>query len=203
MKSKNKYILKYCFTALFLLFILPNVFSQSDNRKKMILCLNSYNPGYLWAENLTSGILENLSYENPDYDFYLEYMDSKNYEPALIFPDLAKLYGKKFSTRKPDVIIASDNNALSFLLEYRDNLFPDVPVVFCGINDFNDDMIQGFSRVTGVAEKLPFPPPYSWGFSCFRIPSISTAFPGVRKRPESISKSWKGSPGYLQIRFGL
>jgi len=79
-------------------------------------------------------------------------MDTKRNDPVNIFPYLEKLYEAKYRTHKTEVIILSDNNALSFILKNGDKVFPGVPVVFCGINNFNDAMIAGHPEITGIVE---------------------------------------------------
>ena len=53
---------------------------------------------------------------------------------------------------KFDLIIACDNASLDFLRIYRDELFGKVPVVFVGINKFQDSMIEGMEPITGLVE---------------------------------------------------
>ena len=136
-----------------LLIAMVPVYGES---KKTILYLNSYHSGYLWSENVKSGLLENLSYNDPSYNLYIEDMDTKNHDPEELFPILTELYKKKYSDHIPDVIIAADNNALNFLIRFRDTLFPGTPVVFCGINNFQDEMLEGFGSVTGVVERASY-----------------------------------------------
>lgn len=50
------------------------------------------------------------------------------------------------------MIIVSDNDALNFVKEYRDELFPGVPVVFCGVNDGAGMPVAG---ITGIIETPP------------------------------------------------
>ena len=59
-----------------------------------------------------------------------------------------KYRGKKF-----DAIISSDDDAFQFLRKTRDELFPGVPVIFSGVNNFEDQMISGKSGFTGISEK--------------------------------------------------
>ena len=54
-------------------------------------------------------------------------------------------------------IVSSDDHALDFLLKYRDELFPGVPVFFCAINDFQPERIVGHNLFTGVYETYDVP----------------------------------------------
>ncbi|XPV77098.1 MAG: ATP-binding protein [Desulfovibrio sp.] len=56
---------------------------------------------------------------------------------------------------KPDVVIATDDNALLFLMKYGADVYADVPVVFCGINSLDRAISAGRDPLyTGVAEKV-------------------------------------------------
>lgn len=45
---------------------------------------------------------------------------------------------------------------LDFIREYGDVLYPDVPVVFCGVNGFNSDMLKGHDNYWGISESLDY-----------------------------------------------
>ena len=55
-----------------------------------------------------------------------------------------------------DLIISSDNDALRFMVDHGDELFPGVPVVFCGVNNFTPEMLKGKSNFTGVSENIDY-----------------------------------------------
>ena len=85
-----------------------------------------------------------------------EHMDTKLHKPEILFPHLEKIYAAKYHKIKPDIIISSDNNAFDFLLSNRDRLFPGVPVIFCGINNYSDSLIRNQVNITGIAEDFDF-----------------------------------------------
>ena len=136
--------------------ISPILYSQDLLLKKHILFIDSYNPGYLWSEDLRKGISETLNLSSPIYDIDFEYMDTKQHNPNDLLQEIARLYEIKYSKKQPDVILSADNNALNFLKLYRDTLFPNVPVVFCGINNYSDVIIEDFQNTTGIAEQASF-----------------------------------------------
>lgn len=101
-----------------------------------ILVLNSYHKGLPWTDNIVSGIESVLDRENIDADLVIEYMDSKAVKYDLTYKTaLYELYSYKYSHQKIDVIISSDDNAFNFLREYHKVIFPDTPIVFCGVNN--------------------------------------------------------------------
>lgn len=54
-----------------------------------------------------------------------------------------------------DVVLVGDDNALQFMMDYHDELFPEIPVVFFGINDWERGKKAAESRYfTGMFEKF-------------------------------------------------
>lgn len=66
-------------------------------------------------------------------DYYAEYLESDRFgEDASAA--LADYIGRKYRSHHIDVVIAITNDALTFVLNHRGELFPDAPVVFAGIS---------------------------------------------------------------------
>ncbi len=120
---------------------------------KSVLVLHSYYKGYRWTDDEGRGIDSVLLPELGASNLYIEYMDTKRFfGPGALeqFPDV---YRRKFIAHHFDAIVATDNNAFDFLREYRDRLFPNTPVVFCGVNYFKEEDLQGHRLFTGVSEE--------------------------------------------------
>lgn len=117
-----------------------------------MLVLNSYHPGYVWGDSVINGIREEFQAAGLAVNIRYEYMDTKHQHPEKIFPALRHLLALKYNQFQFDVLIAADNNALTFLLEHREEIFTGVPVVFCGINGYIDELLTGTSGYTGFGE---------------------------------------------------
>ncbi|MCO7223411.1 ABC transporter substrate binding protein [Pleionea sp. CnH1-48] len=133
--------------------LLISLSSFADNNQPTVLILNSYHPQYKWTDELTRGAIEVLSTKVPTENIHIEYMDNRRFADdqkhrAL----LLKLYHYTYKQFRPDVIITSDDAALHFIVEHGDDLFPDIPVVFLGINVFNESILKGKQNFTGVIE---------------------------------------------------
>lgn len=63
-----------------------------------------------------------------------------------------ELYKHNFSNTSFDVVVSLDDNAFHFLLKYAKLLFPDTPVIFSGVNNFSNSMIEGHPLFTGLAK---------------------------------------------------
>ncbi len=139
--------MKKSFLMVVLLFLPSVVFAQQN-----ILILHSYHSGYEWTRTVEAGMADFLAKKLPAAELFIEEMDTKRHTPEKIFPQLLNFYTQKYADTRIDLILCSDDNALDFLLAHRDALFPSVPVVFCGINNFTDERIAGHGGFTGVSE---------------------------------------------------
>ena len=122
-----------------------------------ILVLNSYHQGYKWSNNIIEGIQAELDKTNLEIELLFEHMDTLHYPRKVLFPFLDVLYQEKYSKKRFDVLIVTDNNAFDFILERRHRLFPETPVVFNSINNFDESMIRGQEMITGVTEDIDIP----------------------------------------------
>ncbi|KAA3657078.1 MAG: PAS domain S-box protein, partial [Chloroflexi bacterium] len=153
MKKKSRIaIIFFCIVLLSLSFQFNVKSSLGEEPKKQVLILHSYHKGWDWTDTLTEGILS--EFPNDDVEFYIEYMDTKRPYTDAVRSALFELYQQKYATISLDLIIVSDNNALNFLIEHHATLFPEVPVVFSGINNFTDEMLADAPPYfTGVVEQ--------------------------------------------------
>lgn len=131
----------------------PPIATPLPGRPYNVLILNSYHIGYKWSEDIVAGITKAFKAASVHPEIFVEYMDTKRYPPEKIFPALVAMYTSKYKDIPLDVIISTDNSALSFLATYHDQLFPDVPVVFVGVNGFTPQMLGSLTDVTGVVER--------------------------------------------------
>jgi signal transduction histidine kinase/ActR/RegA family two-component response regulator len=118
---------------------------------KRVLVLNAYHETYLWTDRIMAGI-KSVFEPQADVELYIDYMDTKRSSDETHFRLLRELYAHKYNLIEFDAIVSSDDHALNFLLKYRDDLFPGVPVFFCGINDYQPDLIAGRQLFAGVYE---------------------------------------------------
>jgi len=155
MKKNQLFITAHIFVIFFFIFSFSSLAaSQIHTRDRVakILILLSYHETHSWTANVLNGIKDELASSNINVELHVEFMDTKRHTPDSISPQLEVLYQSKYKDIQFDLIILSDNNALNFLLPRRQFLFPDVPVVFCGINNFTPSLIKNFDHITGVAE---------------------------------------------------
>jgi PAS domain S-box-containing protein len=117
---------------------------------KNVLVLFSYHRAE-WSDNVQKGI-ESVFSPYKNVNFFYEYMDTKRLKMKEYLDTLRKIYTEKYATAHIDVILCVDNNALDLLVENARTLLPDIPVVFCGINDYKPALHAARPDVTGVVE---------------------------------------------------
>jgi PAS domain S-box-containing protein len=130
------------------------VFGSTYGKEKTVLYLNSYSVGYAWSDKILEGIREAL--KGLGVDVQHEQMDTKRILDEKYLNLLLELYAHKFAEKKFDVVICSDDDAFQFLLKHHQRLFPKTPIVFCGVNFFEDSMLRGHEQFTGVLEAFDF-----------------------------------------------
>jgi len=151
-------LVKFILGFLLIAFLITGSLAAEEQTSKQILILASYNPGLRWTDSIGSEIENQLAIFYPSADFSFEYMDTKKQSPSKTrLAELAELYRNKYKDRHFDVIICSDDDAFQFLHSYRDELFSGSPVVFCGVNFFEDKMLAGKKDFTGVVEAFDLP----------------------------------------------
>lgn len=124
------------------------------NREIHVVIFNSYHQGFKWTDDITAAVISRMSAKLEKIDFHVEYMDSKRH-PGQQFNDiLFKSFAHKYKRLKPDIIITSDDNALDFIQHHHEELFPEVPVVFCGVNDVSRALSVDRRYFTGLVETL-------------------------------------------------
>jgi signal transduction histidine kinase/CheY-like chemotaxis protein len=117
-----------------------------------VLFLNSYQPGYQWSDDEVDGVRSVMDNQPYPVELWVEYMDSRRFGARADEDRFENYVRDKYRGHRFDLIISSDDAALTFLLERRDRLFPGVPVVFMGLN--NRDLAARVDRrsYTGLLE---------------------------------------------------
>lgn len=121
--------------------------------KKSILYINSYHDGYGSSDDIASGIYETL--EGKDINLEVIYMDTKrNLEPAYI-EKISRQIIDSIKLKSPDLIIASDDNAVAYVVSAYLKDVP-TPIVYCGVNWTAEQYDLPENHITGMLEVLPF-----------------------------------------------
>lgn len=119
---------------------------------KQILLLNSYHKGFTWTDEITNGVSDAILDNN--IDLHVEYLDTKKQWDENYILKLTELFTLKFKKNNYDLIITSDDNAFNFAVKNRESLFPETPIIFCGLNFLESDQLSNMSNITGINENI-------------------------------------------------
>lgn len=142
--------------SFFLLFFSSSIFSfpsQAGEADDRVLFISSYSYAWEQVQMQIEGIRAGLG-EDVVLDY--EFMDTKrvNNEEALqLFHD--GLAYRLSAVEPYDAVILGDDAALQFALEYQEELFDGIPLIFESVND--EDLALAAAEhpmITGVLEKL-------------------------------------------------
>lgn len=145
-------ILIFC-VSIFLFFgIYQHV--QAEGEQGRVLFISSYSYGWdtvrLQIEGVTEGISPNTAV---DYEF----MDTKRVDEEMAEQMLYDRLSYTLPRVSPyDVIIVGDDAAFKFAMDYREELFDGIPIVFEGVNNVQlaRELAEQDPLVTGVVEEL-------------------------------------------------
>jgi len=118
---------------------------------KRVLIIQSYNPEYIWCQNINHGIREGLQGLNIAYETY--YLDAKRAPDPEKLAAAAADIASKIERLAPDVVIAADDAAQEYVVVPFLKDKPGPQVIFCGVNA--PPAKYGFpaSNVSGIRER--------------------------------------------------
>lgn len=118
-----------------------------------MLILHSYHPGLPWTDGVMAGMQEILDLPPETIHYHVEYLDTMRHpDPEYFTHVLDAILHYKLEKRFFDLVMVSDNEALNFVLEHRQALFSDTPVVFCGIPASTENLHEAVPMLTGILE---------------------------------------------------
>lgn len=139
------------FSVVILLFVLAGVSFAASGRA---LLISSYHPGFPTFYKQIEGLESVLGPDDIALD--VEFMDSKRFYTPEDIAAFRRILKRKLHRVSPyDVVITADDNALKFVMDNHDSLFPETPVVFLGVNNQNlAKSLDGSQFYTGVIEAV-------------------------------------------------
>lgn len=144
----------YYLVSMALTFSYPLLSSASDSvpgssSTKRILFVDSYHPTYSWSAGIIEGV--NSVFETENIEMRVFSMDSKRHTDVKSIKQAALKAKAIIGAWKPDLVIASDDNASKYLIEpyYKNS---SLPIVFCGVNWDAGSYGYPYKNATGMEE---------------------------------------------------
>ncbi|MDD3174662.1 MAG: diguanylate cyclase, partial [Herbinix sp.] len=156
-KAYTHLLLKLCTFIILCIFyvILQNDSAVAmENSSKRVLFISSYTESYEAVPQEINGIEKIFTPLGISLD--IEYMDTKRLDTAQNITLFYFLLKYKLNHVEPyDAIIVGDDNALQFAMNFQNELFSGLPIIFLGINDIHRAETAGEDpNITGIIEKI-------------------------------------------------
>ena len=155
---KTKITLLMQFLLFILLFFAANtnpVNAVNNNvfEEKRVLFISSYSPSFPTFFSQIDGLKE--SFDGYPIILDIEFMDTKRFFTPENIERFKESISYKMSSIDYDLVITSDDNAITFVMDNKDDLFSDLPIIFFGTNnDSNAQLYAQDTDVTGVVEEV-------------------------------------------------
>lgn len=137
-------MLRYLMMLIFLLG--PGMLNQAMAQKR-ILVVHSYHEGYEWTDDIQSGI--NHAMTDKPFGVQVYYMDTKRHTDEAWKIQAGRKAMQLVDTFKPDVVIATDDNAQAYFAQALSKQDDGPRIVFCGVNAAPQDYGYPNAKATG------------------------------------------------------
>ena len=152
-------ILNLCVLALITIFAIPlcalssSAPEEQPKERNVLVLFSSVQYSLSFLDLIEPSMRARVPEPITFYDAYLEdpQVEEKSYRESV-----SETLRRRYAQVKLDVVIAINPAALHFAVEYRDKIFPGVPIVFAGVGAGDLENQKIWPGVTGVASP--------WGF---------------------------------------
>ena len=137
--------------GLTLLFSLASLQAQPHNRTFRVVVLywdNKDFPGNVKFDESFTAVLQQSQYAR-NLEYYPEYMETTRF-PGKSQEFLRNYLRQKYEERTIDVVVASADHPLNFLLLHRTELFPHSPIVFVATTSPAAETLEAGPGITGL-----------------------------------------------------
>jgi hypothetical protein len=129
------------------------VASEQPRQKNVLVLFSAVQYSQSFLDLIEPSIRARLPVPITFYDAYLEdpQVEEKSYRESE-----AETFRLRYAAVKLDLVITANPAALLFAVQYRDKIFPGVPIVFSAVGERDLDGQEWPQGVTGVATPLGF-----------------------------------------------
>jgi HD-GYP domain-containing protein (c-di-GMP phosphodiesterase class II) len=140
------------FVIVFIMSVLPFLISATAITNTIVV-IHSYAEDYQHTRDIREGINEAFEGEINGTMIRHEYLDTKNYLDDAYLERMKNIYMDKYKDVNVSAVIASDNNALYFLDQFKDDIFPNTNVFVATGITLTRDLIDQYDEITLIEEE--------------------------------------------------
>src|SRR5215510_1233260 len=133
------------------------IVSFAQSAPKRVLVVYWYDKDYPWNvmfDQTFQARLKSTPYQTVEY--HAEYFETNRFPQEQLSPLLRDYLRQKYASQHIDVLVATSDISLDFLLKYRNDLFPKTPIVFVATKppDTKDPDITGVISINNYRKTL-------------------------------------------------
>lgn len=149
-----KHLSRVVMVIIIALLFSQGIYFAEEHQQKTVLIINSYHYGLSWTDDSTAAEIRTIKEQfSGEVRFFVEFMDWKEHPTKENITAFQSAIELKYKSEQLDLIIASDDAALEFVVNNRNTLFKDVPIVFHSVSESSfDALVHDPSAMTGVLE---------------------------------------------------
>ena len=129
--SRSRRSQRLAFTLCAIVCLLPSAVRAQQSSPKRVLVLYWYNKDHPWNVKFDQRFQGTLrANASTKIEYFSEYLESNRFpgeNQMHLFRDYLK---QKYADRSPDIVVATSDASLDFILNNRSDLFPQSPIVF-------------------------------------------------------------------------
>ena len=134
-----------------ILTLAPVATSQNPDATRKVLVLYWEPKDFIGNVSFDQGFQTGLNSEpSSRWELFAEYLDSTRFPGKYQTELLHDYLRQKYEKHKIDVVVATPDPALEFLLKYRTDLFPNSPVVFVAVKRPPREVLTAGPGMTGI-----------------------------------------------------
>jgi len=122
--------------------------AESSLKRPQVLVVLSYHVGMHWEDDVTRGLVDKLSEQS---ELIITQLDVQRYSVLGREKKMLEIMSNRAKISHPVLVIAIDDFAYRYVMEHRDEFEPGTPIIFGGVNFWQEKQPPG---VTGVVEAI-------------------------------------------------
>jgi signal transduction histidine kinase len=139
------------FVAMLVLVLIPGASSQKSRATKKIVVLYWDTKDFSGNISFDQGFQAGMHSEpSSEWELFSEYLDSTRFPGEHQAELLHDYLREKYAGQKIDVVVATPDPALDFLLRYRNDLFSNSPIVFVAVRRPAPEVLATGPGLTGI-----------------------------------------------------
>ena len=154
---KGKQVARFLFRTISLSILLSLITfcAACASDSKHVIILNSYHHGYNWTDEQSDAMLKGIRDAVPASTQDVVYMDWKRYPTEQNLEIIATMLRNRYKTKKVDLILTTDDAALIFAINHREEFLSNAPIVYSGVFEHSAQKYTASQTgITGVCEDV-------------------------------------------------